>query len=109
MNNVEERRFISGREVAMDPILAWSSKVTNEEIYRISRDPTHSGYRWAMDQILNFDDFENIERMFSPQEILDVLPYVSLRPESRKIALETALSFWSKGIHHAYPAANENS
>lgn len=53
-----------------------------------AREPTHSGYRWAMDQILNYDHLENIERMFSPQEILNVLPY----------------SFWSQGIHHDYPS-----
>lgn len=87
----------------MKPILSWSSSITNEEIYKIARDPSNPQYRWAMNQILNYDFLENIENMFSPQEILDVMPYVHFRPESRKNALKTALSFWIKGIHHAYP------
>ncbi len=90
-------------ETDMGPILSWSGAITNEEIYNIARDPSNSRYRWAMDQILNYDYLENIEKMFTPQEILDVLPSIHFRPASRKKILETALSYWTRGIHHAYP------
>ena len=92
-------------EISMGPILSWSGAITGEEIYRIAKDPSNPRHRWAMDQILNYDYLENIEKMFSPQEILACLPYVRFRPASRKKVLETALSYWIKGVHHAYPSS----
>ena len=50
-------------ETHMEPILSWSGAITNEEIYNIARDPSNSRYRWAMDQILNYDHIERIRAL----------------------------------------------
>jgi len=89
--------------------LIWSADVYDEEVYRIAKDPGNPEHLRMMDQILNIDKLENIERMFSPNEIRAALPYISFRPSFRRDIIETALSYWERGIHHAYPPAELGS
>lgn len=83
--------------------LDWSAGLSNSEIYRLAREGTPEERLRFMSSILNDDSFENIEQTFSCQEIEHYIPTVKFRRQERKQAIEKALSFWKKGVKHAFP------
>ena len=84
-------------------MLDWSAGLSNDDIYRLAREGTERERFRAISSILNDDLFENIERIFSCNEIEQYLPIVKFRRPERKRSLELALSYWKKGIRHVFP------